>query len=719
MKQVLQSYRDGELWLADVPAPALRGKGVVVQTAASVVSSGTERMLLELARKSLVGKARARPDLVRKVLAKIRIEGWSSALRKTLARLDTPIPLGYSCSGTVVETAGAAGGLHPGDRVACGGAGYATHAEYNYVPCNLCARVPGNVSMEDAAFATIGAIAVQGVRQADARLGERVAVIGLGLIGLLTVQILKAAGCRVLGVDPQAQRCAKALELGADAAVDGRPEEAADDFSQGRGVDAVILTAATPSDEPLRQAGACARLKGRIVVVGLVGMHVPRDLFYHKELDLRMSMSYGPGRYDPGYEERGRDYPFAYVRWTEQRNMQTFLELVSAGSVAPGKLAERRFPIDRALDAYGLLRGEGQDPAGGVLGLVLLYPAREETRPPVRSLERSSAPAGRIGIGAIGAGAFGKGVLLPILARRNDVCRVALCAATGMSASESSRRFGFATAATDPTAVFEDSRVHAVFIATRHDSHAGLVCAALAAGKHVFVEKPLAVTPAQLEDIESAWRARDAGRGPVLLVGYNRRFSRHAAALRKVFADRRSPLLIQYRVNAGTVDPDAWLQSPEEGGGRLVGEACHFVDFCSFVAGSPPVRVHAESISAAHARIVDQDSVLLSIKYADGSLAGIVYAALGSGALPKERIELHADGKSAVLDDFRRTEVFGASQPPIRGRQDKGFEAEIEAFLCAVQGGLPGPVPFAELARTSRVTFAVLESLRKGIPVSL
>lgn len=716
MKQIIQSYRTGELWLADVPGPALKSGGVVVQTAASLVSAGTERMIVELAKKSLIGKAQARPDLVRKVIDKIRTDGLAPTMTKVFAKLDTPIPLGYSAAGIVVE-AGERSGARVGDRVACAGAGYATHAEFNFIPRNLCVRLPDSVSFADASYATLGSIALQGVRQADLRLGESVAVIGLGLLGLLTVQLLKASGCRVVGSDPDPTKCELARSLGADEAVSTGLAEAATAFSGGYGVDAVLIAAATKSNEPIEIAAEACRPKGRVVVVGLVGMDVPRDTFYRKELDLRLSMSYGPGRYDPTYEEGGQDYPYAYVRWTEQRNIGAFLDLVAAGAVTPGRLTTHRFGIDDALRAYDLLEGKSKE---RYLGIVIDYPRPSPGAPPTRRVELPVArPAsGRLGVGFIGAGNFAKSVLLPALARRDDVILTGLCTATGMSAVETGKRHGFRFATTNIDEVLADEGTQVVFVATQHQTHAAFVIRALEAGKHVFVEKPLCMTPEELSRIEEVVRTLPRP-GPCLTVGFNRRFSAHARAIRDAFRGHSSPMVVNYRVNAGVAPADSWVQDPERGGGRVIGEVCHFVDLAEFLVGSEPVAVSASAVRATDRRTVAEDSLVATLAYADGSLATIQYLAHGSPQVPKERGEVCADGVTAVLDNYRTTTFHGGPRGGVKGTQDKGFDAEIAAFIAAVRAGGDWPIPFDSLARTTRVTFAIHEALREGRTVAV
>lgn len=727
MKQILQSYRSGELLLADVPAAACGRGNVLVRTRDSLVSAGTEKMVMSLARKSLLGKARARPDLVRAVLKRIKAEGLRHTVEKVFAKLDEPIRLGYSAAGVVVEAGrDVNGGFAPGDRVAIAGAGYASHAEFNSVPENLCARIPDGVSFEEASFATIGAIALQGVRQAEPCLGERVVVIGLGLIGLLTVQILKANGCAVLGTDPDPEKVELARELGADVAVAEDAVEAAEAFTEGRGADAVIITAATPSNGPIETAAELSRHKGRVVVVGLVGMNVPRDAFYLKELDLRLSMSYGPGRYDPSYEEGGRDYPFSYVRFTEQRNMESFLYLVQQKKVTPLSLVTHRLAFDDALEAYQLLDGKLPEESPlprEYLGIVLEYPEdaplRRTVPDPGEDTVVSASGWGPLDLGFIGAGSFAKGVLLPQLQRMESIHLSGVCTSTGHSAQQTADRFGFGFATTDRSVLFEHEATEAICIATRHGTHASLACEALRAGKHVFVEKPLCIDEESLFDYERALaESRSAGRWPCLMVGFNRRFSPHGRALHDAFATRRTPMVVSYRVNAGRIPQGSWIQDPRDGGGRIIGEGCHFVDFCSYLIGSEPVAVTANSIASMRRDVLFQDSITINIQYVDGSLANVMYFAEGHADLPKERCEVFADGRSAVLDNFRRTDFFGGGRT-LRGKQAKGFAEEFQAFATACREGGAWPISWNSLVATHRVCFGALRSLATGTTVRL
>lgn len=727
MKQILQSFKTGEMWLAEVPAPLCKANGAVVKTAASFVSAGTERMLAEFAKKGLVGKALQMPDQVRKVLRKMKTEGVFATLEKVQAKLDQPIPLGYSCAGVVVE-AGRNGGVSVGDRVAGGGAGFANHAEYDYVPRNLLVKIPDGVSFADASCATVGSIALQGVRQCEVRLGESVAVIGLGLMGILAVQMLKASGCRVVGFDPNAARCRLAEELGCDRAVSDNLAGEALAFSGGHGVDAVLITAATHSDEPVTVAAEICRQKGRVVATGLVGMNLPRDAYYKKEIDFRLSCSYGPGRYDPVYEEQGVDYPFGYVRWTEQRNMAAFLQLVAEGKVTPSRLVTHRFAFDDALDAYQLLLGVKKEP---YLGIVLEYGDADATSAslPTRRVDftssttSSSSPVETVGVSFLGCGNFAKSVLLPALKKTDGARLRGICTASGMSCGETGRKEGFAFAATDQDEVLNDPETQLVIVTTRHDLHAAQIAAAVAAGKCVFTEKPLCISEEQLDELidgvggptaheENSARSTRLSK---IMVGFNRRFSPHAKLLKDYFARRTQPLVMHYRVNAGTIPKDVWIQDPSVGGGRMVGEGCHFIDFMSFVCGAPVTKVQAVCIQTANAAETPEDSICVNLQFADGSVGTLEYAALGDTSLPKERCEIHGEGSTAVMDNFCATVCSGKlGKRRLKGRQQKGFAEELAATVAAVKAGAAMPIAWGEIENVTRTTFAILKAVKSG-----
>jgi predicted dehydrogenase/threonine dehydrogenase-like Zn-dependent dehydrogenase len=703
LKQVQQNYRTGALRIVDVPAPRVSDGNLLVATRASLISSGTERHLIEMARASLAGKAMARPDLVRRVVQHARREGLRPTLRKVLARLDTPIPLGYSIAGEVIEVGRRCPGFAAGDRVACAGAGIANHAEINSVPRNLAVRIPDGVDDEAASFVSLGTIALQGVRLAAPTLGERIVVMGLGLIGLLTVQLLKANGCRVLGFDPHAHRADHASALGADLAVHEGLEEAVAAFTGGVGADAVIIAAASSSSDAINTAAAISRMKGRIVVVGMVGMAIDREPFYRREIELKMSMSYGPGRHDPAYEQDGHDYPLPYVRWTGQRNMEAFLGLVAEGKVTPRQLVTHRYAIADAEHAYRLLQSDTPH-----MGVVLSYPSEAGTSGVCDTAPVASATKSGVGrVAFIGFGTYAREVLLPAVRKTGNPPLATVVTATGLSAAHAAEKFGFSRSATDPAAVLEDPDIDTVFIATRHDTHASLTAAALRAGKNVFCEKPLALDAEGLSEVIAA--AREA-RG-LLTVGFNRRFAPLLGKAKEALAPRMGPLVMLYRVSAGPVPQESWIQRPE-GGGRILGEVCHFVDALTFLAGSLPIEAHAIAARGL------ADAVSILIRFADGSTGTIVYSSLGDPRLPKEHLEVFAEGRTIQLHDFRRLDTTARGRTrTTKAAQDKGQAALVAEFLTAVRSGSVAPIPPDELFAVTETTFAMEESLRTGAPV--
>jgi predicted dehydrogenase/threonine dehydrogenase-like Zn-dependent dehydrogenase len=710
MKQVLQHVRSGKLEVAEVPEPAPRARGVVVRNAASLISAGTEKMIIDFAGKSLLGKARERPDLVRQVVDRVRKDGLGPTMQTVMSRLDQPMPLGYSCAG-IVESAGrGAPEFQAGDRVACAGMGYASHAGAVFVPRNLAVAIPEGVSFEDASYVTLGAIALQGVRVAEPRLGETVAVIGLGLLGQLTVQILRAAGCRVVGIDLDPTKVQLAREMGAELAVLRTDDvhAAVEAFTEGVGADGVIVTAAADSNDPVELAGELCRDRGIVSMVGAVKMDIPRKVYYHKELALRLSRSYGPGRYDPEYEEGGRDYPISYVRWTERRNMQAFLRLVAAGQVTPSRLTSHRFDLGEAERAYAIVTGQDKQP---FLGVILTYPPDAAAGSRTVQL-RPAAPAGKTGVGVIGAGNFARAVLLPRIARAG-VDLVGVATATGASAKTTGDKFGFGYCTTDTEKLLADPAVHAVVIATRHGSHAGMAARALRAGKAVFVEKPMALDEEGLQEVLDA----QAETGGVLAVGFNRRFSPLVEQLKQAFAPG-VPLAMAYRINAGPIPANTWIHDPEQGGGRIIGEVCHFVDLVQHVADDEVAEVFAFN-AGGHASGL-HDVVTLSLRLRGGSVASINYFSNGDRSYPKERLEVFGGGAIAVLDDFRELTISrgGKRRSVKKLSQDKGFDEEIAAFLKAAKGGTL-TIPLASLVATTRATFAMEESLRTGRPVAV
>lgn len=695
MKQVLQSLKAGQVEIADIPAPAAQRLHLTIRTSRSLISAGTERMLVDFGKAGLIGKARQQPDKVRMVLDKMRTDGIVPTLEAVFNKLDQPLPMGYCNVGRVHELGGGVTGFSVGDRVLSNG----KHAELVSVPVNLCARVPDAVSDDEAAFAVLGAIGLQGVRLAQPSLGECVAVIGLGLVGLLTVQLLRAHGCRVLGIDLDPRRLAMARSFGAQTVDLGAGEDAvaaAQAFSRDRGMDVVLITASTQSNEPVHQAALMSRKRGRIVLVGVAGLELSRADFYEKELSLQVSCSYGPGRYDPNYEERGVDYPVGFVRWTEQRNFEAVLDMMADGRVDVKPLISHRFDIDDAARAYELV--SGGEPS---LGILLQYSPDAAVGSQVVAL--ASVPAaGRtdggsgVGVSVIGAGNYATAILIPAFRDADAQLRV-VASRAGVTGRHAGRKFGFQETTTDIEHVLADPQTHAVVIATRHDTHAELACRALRAGKHVFVEKPLALTLPQLAEIETA--LTEAGPGRVLTVGFNRRFAPHVVRVRALLAGVSAPKAFVMTVNAGAIPAEHWTQGAA-GGGRIIGEACHFIDLLRFLANAP-----IESASISHLGAARGDTATLQLKFADGSLGTIHYYANGSRAFPKERLEIFARGAVLQLDNFRKLRGFG--WPGFKAhslwRQDKGQRDCARAFVAAVHSGAP-PIPVAELMEVARVT---------------
>lgn len=714
MKQILQNMRSGVVSVYDVPAPGVQRGRLLVRTVASLISAGTEKSTVDMGKKSLLGKARQRPDLVKQVIDKARTEGLLNTYTAVKAKLDGTTALGYSAAGVVEAVGNDVSGFKVGDRVACAGAGYASHAEMISVPHNLCVRLPAEISFDEGAFGTLGAIALQGVRLSEPTLGEAIVVIGLGLLGQITVQLLRANGCRVFGVDIDEKKIRLAVEMGAElGATPDKAKGVIKEWSRGRGADAVLITAATPSNDPIELAGDISRAKGRVVVVGLVGMDVPRNVYYLKELSLQVSMSYGPGRYDPEYEERGHDYPFSYVRWTEGRNLEAFFDLAAGKSITLERLISHRFPVEQGEAAYKLISGETKEP---YLGIVLQYDSSKKLETRLEFAVKPAAGAAAVQIGMIGAGSYAQKYLLPnFKANRAGFCSIATAA--GLTARDVARQYGFAACVSDPDEVIADANANLIVIATRHDTHAALTRKALEQGKHVFVEKPLAMNDSELDEILAA-AENSAGS---LMVGFNRRFSPSAKHAAEFFDGRQAPLSILYRVNAGRVPPDSWAQDPVQGGGRIVGEVCHFIDLMHFLTGSVTTRVFAEAITSRNTDVTDADSVFISLKFADGSNGTIAYLAEGDRSIPKERVEIYGGGKTFVLDDFRRASMVSGGKETVRklGNQDKGQAEEVRTACSTVMNGAAPPIALHDLAATTRATFRILESLRTGAAVTL
>ena len=694
MRALTESLRDGRIACIDIPCPVAGRGELVIRSTASLISAGTERMLLDFGRANWLDKARQQPDKVRQVLDKVRTDGLAATLESVNSKLDQPIVLGYSQAGTILEIGSGVTGFAPGQRVVSNG----PHAEIVSVPQNLCARIADVVSDDAAAFTVVGSIALEGVRLAEPTLDECFAVTGLGLIGLITVQILRAHGCRVLGIDLDPARLELASRFGAetvDLSAGEDPIRAAELFSRGRGLDGVLIAAATKSDEPVHQAALMCRKRGRIVLVGVTGLRLSRDDFYKKELSFQVSCSYGPGRYDPAYERGGYDYPYAYVRWTAQRNFEAVMDMMADGRLQVAPLITHRFPLDHVLDAYNLLQDDKS-----CLGIVLQYPVDKNggdvtTRRVALNASTPSGPASTVSIGFVGAGGYATKILIPAF-RGSGVRLATITSNGGLSAAHAGRKFGFEEATTDVNAILFNPDINTVVIATRHDSHAALVCRALKAGKHVFVEKPLALNSEQIDEIEETWRALPNPR--LLMVGFNRRFAPHVVRARELLKGVKGPKVFVYTVNAGFLPRDHWTQNPDSGGGRILGEACHFIDLLRCLAGCAAKEVHSARQSS--------DTVTITVTYEDGSIGTVHYFATGHKSLPKERLEVFADGRALVLDNFRTLQGYG--WPRFRKmklwRQRKGADEMAAAFVGAIRNGSSSPIPFDELLEVSRTT---------------
>ncbi len=713
MKQLLQDLRTHAIAVEEVPAPGCQPGGVLVKTAVSLISSGTERATVKLGNMSLVGKAIERPDLLKSLFRRLQTTGVASVLATVRDKLDRALAPGYSAAGEVLEVGEGAREFQVGQRVACAGVGYASHAEQIWVPQNLCVPVPEDVDYDSAAFVALGSIALQAVRVAEVQVGEHVAVIGLGLVGIVTAQILKVAGCTVWGVDPDPERVALAQELGVAFASTNSSHIPDCDLPRVGGADAVIITAATKSNQPIELAGEIVRDRGVVVVVGDVSVNVPREQYYRKELQVRYSRSYGPGRYDPVYEEKGIDYPQGYVRWTEKRNMQAFLDLAAAGKIDVSRLVTHRFDIGRAGEAYEMLTAN--KPAK-YLAILIDYPhtepasRRQELRPPHTERKAATLQGRKIRIGWIGAGAFSRTKLLPALQELNNVEFAGLANATGLSANRVGKSFGFEYCSTDASEVMHDPDIDAVFIGTRHHLHGPLVMSALECGKHVFVEKPLCVNEAELESIARLYARSDR----ILCAGFNRRFSPFARQCKDFFRQGRGPLSFIYRINAGRLPEGHWALDPEQGHGRIIGEVCHFVDLFSFLSDALPAEVEAWPVGDG----ADESNVHIQVSFADGSKGEIFYLASGDSSVSKERLEVFGRGRTAICEDFRKAHFHHANQHHAKSmfRQDKGHASEVQCFIDAIAGKTPAPIPFESVWAATFATFRIRESLLAGGP---
>lgn len=731
MKQILQSLKTGETEVAEIPCPVARPGQLLIQTRRTLVSAGTERMLVEFGQANYLDKARKQPEKVKQVLDKVKTDGLWTTVDAVQSKLDQPLPLGYCNAGVVLEVGAGVEGFEVGDRVVSNG----SHAEVVSVPQNLCAKIPDGVSFDQAAFTVAASIGLQGIRLAQPTLGERFVVTGLGLIGLMTVQLLRAHGCEVMGIDFDGERLALAESFGATTVnlSEGEdPVAAGMAFSGGHGVDGVIVTASTPSSEPMHQAAEMSRKRGRIVLVGVTGLELNRGDFYEKELSFQVSCSYGPGRYEPNYEDRGLDYPIGFVRWTEQRNFEAILAMLASGQFNVDALMTHRFSIAEAGDAYRELTANK-----AAIGILLEYPesdvdprsmdtvqfetggadlVSEQVKRAVEAVNKArrrllKGDRSSVNVGVIGAGNYASRVMIPALKSTGATLKT-IASRGGMSGYHSGRKFGFEQTTTDTGGLFEDSALNALLILTQHSNHADLVIQGLKAGKNIFVEKPLAITEEQLQAVEAAYEEASTGSNPpILMVGFNRRFAPHIQRMKSLFAATVEPKSFIMTVNAGAIPADHWTQDPDVGGGRIIGEGCHFIDLLRFLADAPITQIQAMKMGDAPSVEITEDKMSISLAFADGSFGTVHYLANGDASFPKERLEVFCGGGILQMDNYRKLTGFGWPGFSSEGSmaQDKGHAGCIDAFVDAVASGKPAPIGFDELVEVTRASFRAVD----------
>jgi polar amino acid transport system substrate-binding protein len=712
MKQLTQNFKTGELKIEDLPVPSLQEGFVLVENFFSLISSGTERVTVEIAKSSLLDKAKKRPDLVRQVFDNLRKEGVFKTLEKVKNKLEMPKALGYSSCGIVIQSKDFENKFKQNDRVACAGQDYASHAEIVSVPQNLTVKIPDNVSFEEASFTTIGAITLQGVRQLEPRIGEKVCVIGLGLIGQIVFQILKANGCSVFGIDISDFAVDLAEKIGIDGVAnrnDHNLHNLVDAFTGGYGFDKAIITASSELNDPLVLSTEILRKKGLMVIVGDVKIDVPREPhFYKKELELRMATSYGPGRYDVLYEEAGIDYPYAYVRFTENRNMEVFLELVSKGRVNLKGLISHIFDFENALEAYDIILGKRKENFSAIL---LRYKQQKQKLAYLSVINKNSQK--EINIGFIGAGSFAQNYLLPPLAK-SDVSLEAVVTTRGITAKKVAEKFGFNVASTEPNDIINNQKIDTVFILTRHNTHAKYVCEALKNKKNIFVEKPLCLNIDELRSVISVYKGES-----ILMVGFNRRFAPMSRLIKKELAQFNTPLVMNFRINAGYIPNEHWIQRFDLGGGRIIGEVCHFIDLMIYFANSAPRKIYASSVRVNSSKWRNDDNIAVNIEFDNGSLGGIVYSAFGDKAMEKERLEILVGGNSYVIGDFNECIFYLNGRVKKIKNRGKGHKEELESFIDAIKNGKENPISFESVVYTTLATFKIIESIRNNQPVGI
>jgi len=733
MKQVVQNIRDGITEVIEVPIPQPGPGQVLIQTRASLVSAGTERMLIDFAEKNLIGKARSRPDLMQQLWEKARREGILSTLEMAFQRLDQPMKLGYSSAGTVVKIGEGVIGYEIGQRVACAGGNYAVHAEYAVIPRNLLTPIPDQVDDESAAFTTLGAIALHAFRLTQVQLGGSIAIIGLGLVGILAAFIAEAAGCRVVGIEVDPHRLELARQIGLIADLPQRANELKSAITMDVGFDAILIAADTTTNEPVELAGELARDRGIVVAAGAVGQTIPRKIYYEKELQFINSRSYGPGRYDPIYEEQGVDYPIGYIRWTEGRNLSAFIDLLATNKVNVKPLITHRYTIDQADQAYQLISGKLGQP---FLGVLFVYPdkghqlSQDSTAVGKVHIHYETKSDKRIKVGVLGAGNYASMVMLPILKKMDGIELVGIASASGVSAQHAARKYHFHYATAQAEEIYQDESINTLAIFTRHHLHARQVIQGIQAGKHIFCEKPLAINQDELNQVVDTLREKgyfpikhkaadnpNEGQGslPILMVGFNRRFAPLMRELKEFFHPLYQPALIHYRINAGSLPPHHWLNDPQQGGGRLIGEGCHFVDILTYITNELPERVAAFQLKNLEVR--QEDNFHLVFRYPSGSIGLITYLANGDKSFPKERLEIFSGGRIAVLDDFRRLELIANGKRHVKRspwRQDKGHSGEWIAFVKSVTEAKPAPIPLLDILGVTQAAITAQQAFYSG-----
>ena len=722
MKQVIQNYGTGKLKLAEVPVPVCLPDRVLIKNTASLISLGTERSVIELARKNLIEKAKERPELVKRFFEKVKNEGLVKTFKEALERLDTPIPLGYSTSGLVLEIGNNIRQFSAGDRVACIGAGFASHSEYIQVPESLCCKIPEDVDYDEAAFGMLGTIALHGVRCANIAFGETVAVFGLGVLGLLTAQILKSYGSRVIGVDLDRLKVDLAKSFGIDLGIEHDLDKsdnlslkkACELFTSGCGVDSVILTLSTKESRPVDTAIDILRFKGKMVLVGVADIHPNRNEMWKKEVELVVSRAGGPGSLDPLYEAKGIDYPIGYVRWTENRNLEEFLRLASERKINLKKMISHRYSINNAEEVYkNILENKHEH----YIGILFEYPTESKIgkREIILKSDRTRHESA-VSLGVIGAGVFGKSVFLPILSKASGINLETIATSTSVSNYHSGKKFGFRKCTTDYTEIMKDKNINTLVILTPHSLHANMVTEGLLNNKHVFVEKPLCITQEELEEIVKIYKSLDTSLNkPFLMVGYNRRFSPHSRKVIEILSDRKEPVLINYQVNAGYIPSSHWVHLEEEGGGRVIGEICHFVDLLQFITRSKPLEVFSQRISSNNKTSLNSDNCVVVVKFDDGSIGNIFYTASGDRAYPREKVEIFCEGKTIVMNDFKETVIysFGKKETYRTFNQEIGHKEEIKHFIDVIMGKEKSMISFEEIVASTLSVFKINESLAK------